>query len=1550
MTLCKYISMALAMLLALSSCSGGKNSGTDSGSAEKVRISASAASGTFSPLAQNSATTQGAYGNATAQEAGSTATSQTAGQMLVVGEESEKTPDIHFLSKGNILPSTGTLDLLFSSVSYAKAQVRIRKIYQSNILQYMQYDKYDSRSNIFNIANQVADTTIVLGSPQARHIREIKTYAISLEEIIKPEPGAIYRVEIRGREPLIEEKFYDSDYSFGDWSTYDVRCVDLLASDLALIVKGGDKSYEIRAFDILSGKPVSGAKVKLFDQAQQELAKGSTDGDGKIVLPAKTGTRFATASYYDNFAYLDLKNEKSLSTSSFNVGGTTHKDGINAFIFGERGVWRPGDTLHVSVIASLQDAGLPDDHPIIARLRNPDGQVTQTITRHKAEGPIFHFPFTTQKDATTGRWQADVIIGGQTFSKGLRVETVKPNKIDISLSFDGRKVLAPDAGCTGEIAANWLYGAAAANLKTETSLELSTAKTAFKNFESFDFKDDTKEFGSQTLNYGEMTTDENGRCHINTGIKLDKNNVPGLLDAVFTTRVYEQTGEFSTGVSKFKMSAFDSYVGIRTELDKSEWDGNFILRGKSHKFDLATVDPEGKPVQSADVHVEIYLVDWSWWWNSASEIASYMSGSSKELVYDKHVSTTGGLGSFSYDWKDATPGLYFIRATEKGGHSTSMLCEVHDRYGNDEVADAATKLSIRCDKEKYTVGQTARICFPSAAGTRALVSIEKGGKLLTSQLVSCFAGSTEVQVPVTRDMLPNAYAHITLIQPYGNVENDAPIRMYGITDIEVEDESSHLHPQISAPDQTRPESRMKLSVSEKDGRGMHYVLALVDEGLLSLTGFKTPDAWSSFYEKEALRVRTWDMYDQIIGAYGGHIEQLFAIGGDDEYTGPLNRAEANRFEPVVRYLGPFTLKPGKTATHEIDIPQYIGNLRAMVVATDGSAQGSGQKGISVIKPLMVQATLPRTLCIGEDIQVPVTLIALKSGIGDVKLSIKTDDAFTVEGPASKTIRCKEEGQTIEYFKVRTAGSAGIGHISVTAESTSDKSRQDVEIDILNPAPEITKLQSAVIEAGKDAEFELPVFGTPGSNRLKVELSSIPAINLEGRMDYLLKYPYGCIEQITSAAFPQLYLSSLTACDKDRMTIISRNIEATIRKMQSYRCSDGSLSYWAGTKKTSRFGSIYALHFLQEAENHGWAVPADLKSSLIAYVSSVASDAKADAFQRAYAMFATAAAGKPVRSAMNRMRENPGSFEPSTTWMLAAAYAIDGKVDIAKQICKDTPYKDREDKLRYRNYGSDDRTRALALKTMLLTGQKERAFKLAEDLAASLNNPTHWMSTQATGWSLYAIGEFAGAYAGKEIKASVTADGKSYALNGNKCIVSKDIAVKQDGGSVRLKIANGGSNLVHASVISTGRPESEEVEAASNGIRMDVRYVGMDGSAVQIDSLQRSTSFKACVTVTNTGSDDINDLALSHKFPSGWEIRNDRIYKDAVSFPDGISYQDFRDDRVYSFFNLRPGASVTVVIGLTATYPGTFTLPAVICEAMYDASVSAVVPGGKVKVL
>ena len=462
-----------------------------------------------------------------------------------------------------------------------------------------------------------------------------------------------------------------------------------------------------------------------------------------------------------------------------------------------------------------------------------------------------------------------------------------------------------------------------------------------------------------------------------------------------------------------------------------------------------------------------------------------------------------------------------------------------------------------CIRDSYNVGDKATVTFPSSENGRALVTIENGTEVLESLWVETSKGETKFTLPIKAMYTPNVFINIALLQPHASTKNDLPIRMYGVVSIGVENSITKLQPEISMPEVLRPEERITLKVKEKKGKDMTYSIAIVDEGLLDLTRFKTPDPWGTFYAREALGVKTWDVYDDVIGAFGGRIDQVFAIGGDGEIAGAKNK-KANRFKPMVVYLGPFTLDKGETKSHTIKIPKYVGSVRTMVVAGNPAtaAYGKAEKTTPVRKPLMVLASLPRKITPGEKVTLPVTVFAMEKKVKNVTIKIKQDKSFLVDGASSQSISFTEPDEKMVYFQLNVADFKGIGKVVVEATGNGEKASFEVPIDVINPNPVSSSIQELVLEGNASQSINLETFGIAGSNAVQVELSTLPPMNFNGRMQYLIRYPHGCVEQTTSAAFPQLFLGDVFDLTAGKKKTIQKNVEHAIQRLGGYQLPNG----------------------------------------------------------------------------------------------------------------------------------------------------------------------------------------------------------------------------------------------------------------------------------------------------------------------------------------------------------------------------------------------------------
>ena len=781
--------------------------------------------------------------------------------------------------------------------------------------------------------------------------------------------------------------------------------------------------------------------------------------------------------------------------------------------------------------------------------------------------------------------------------------------------------------------------------------------------------------------------------------------------------------------------------------------------------------------------------------------------------------------------------------------------------------------------------------------------------------------------------------------------------MYGVVPFTVTSPESHLAPIIHMADEVKPEAPCHVMVSEKNGREMAYTLAIVDEGLLDLTRFRTPDPWQAFNAREALGVNTWDLYNYVVGAYGGRIEQLFSIGGDDALNkGP--KAIVNRFKPVVQFAGPFLLKKGEKRQHIYKMPNYNGRVRVMVVAGNGEAYGNTEKSVLVRKPVMLLGTLPRVIGIGEEMVVPATVFATEKGVGDVQVTIACSGNMEVVGEKSHMLHFETVSDKLAQFRIRVKDTPGAGHVKITATGGGEKSVYETDIEIRSVRRPQIKVTPVTLEAGKSWKGTVGLPGVEGTNSLVLEMSDVQPVNLSTRLSYLLGYPHGCVEQITSKAFPQLYLSGFASLTREQEQSTEATVKEVIRRLRSYQTVDGSFSYWPGGTAPNAWGTVYAIHFLLEAEKKGYLVPEGMKRNALNDLSRIARNWKPEAsysaeseeMTQAYRLFVLALGQVAEVGAMNRLKESKTLMSMSR-YLLAAGYALVGRPDVSKELVVKTTALTTACSGYDQTFGSDLRDASIRLMTLcLLDGGKEAAL-LANEISKTLASDD-WLSTQSTAFSLVALSDYMEKYKmSGSMDFSYAVDGKAKKVSTTRNIWTETLLDKT-AFSASLELKNTGKSTLFARLVAEGIPAEGKEEAYANGLTLAVSYMDHDGHPVNTSALQQGTNFTAVVTVSNSSPRGYNHLVLTEVFPAGWEILNTRFLTgDTVDNQvTGVNYQDIRDDRAYSYIDYLPaGKQVTVRINLCAVYPGRFYLPPVYCEAMYDHLVRANTEGKMVTV-
>ena len=1545
-------------------------------------------------------------------------------------------PQVRWMGQGVILPDAKTLSVPFEAVSARSVRVTALQVFETNIPQFLQVNNLAGTQQLGRVGRVLWRKTIPLTSQvKGRWTR----YNLDVTELTAKHPGALFQLtlsitpkdaqwdcpggrendELEDPEPVSQENAEADEYSnwdyaedyYGDtdWEKRDDPCNgayyryqnttrasrNLLASNIGLIAKRGPKGkLLIVATALDSAKPKAGLKIDAMSFQNQLLASGRTDVNGVVELEPHSQPFAIIADDNGRKGYLRVAPAVALPVSHFDVGGEIVVDGLKGYLYGDRGVWRPGDTIYLTLALQDRAKTLPANHPVTLDLRDPRGQLVQTLTNSAPVGQFYAFELKTAADAPTGNWNATATVGGASFHKTLKVETVMPNRLKIELDLGDKPVIA-SSPVKGSLNAQWLSGATAANLRSTVEVRLAPVGTHFSRNTDYVFDDPARAFMGSPKEF-EETLDADGHADLNWDLDIPK-EVPGMMNATFVTRVFERGGAFSINVDSHTVSPFERYVGLK--LPKGDESRDMLLTDTKHTVELASLDRDGKPVSVPRLQVTLYKVEWRWWWDSTGDsLAQYVQGQRTAVVKQDTIATKDGAGQWQFEIKYPEWGRYLIRACDlDGGHCTGRVFYIDwpswAGAAREQSGAAANVLMITSDKPEYRVGETATVQLPEAAQGRALLTLENGTSVLEYRWIEAHSsmdkgGANRISIPITTGMAPNIYVAVTMVQPHAGKDNDRPIRLYGVIPLKVTDPATKLTPVVASAAEWKPKSKATVTVSESTGRAMDYTLAVVDEGLLGLTNFKTPNLRDEFYRREALGVSTWDLFDEVAGAYGGELDRLLALGGSDAAK-PTNPDEGkSRFPPVVRFLGPFSLEAGEKRAHTVDLPEYVGAVRVMVVAGDGSAYGSAEKSVPVRQALMILPTIPRVIGPDESFRLPVSVFTADAAIKNVKLEVQTDARFTAVGEPSTTLTFTRPEEKLGFLALKSGSKLGKGKIRVIATSGKHRAESEVWLEVRTPNVAQSRIERATLAPGVKWDTTLKSFGLEGTQVATLEVSALPPLNLAQRLDYLIYYPHGCLEQTTSGVFPQLYLPALIKLTQNQRLAVENNIRAGVARLRTMQHPSGGFSYWPGVWSTdpaldwrNDWGTTYAGHFLLEAEKLGYALPGDMKAGWLRYQKERAQrwtqnsyewpDEKperrieAARYAQAYRLFTLALAGQPEIGAMNRLRESK-AYSIGERWMLASAYKLAGKTDVANTLAQH----DRLQAFVFTDanpytFGSLLRDRAVVLMGLTLLGRDEESNALLEDVSLQLSDE-YWYSTQSLSFALVAVAKNAGAKPFQGFSFEYSTGKATSTVTGESPLASINLPVPPASG-MPLAMTNTSDRKLYVTANVRAIPRSGEELASANGLTLSVKYSDADGNAVDIDKVPQGMDLIAQLTVKNIGARGVDNLALSQLVPAGWEIRNDRLENADTSgereqdanfrgaywwVPNEwrrqqlrqAEYVDIRDDRVQRYFSLRSGESIFFETRLNAAYLGRYYLPGASIEAMYDAKQYARVKG------
>lgn len=1502
----------------------------------------------------------------------------------------DQKPRVHFRNPGLFLPTDNQQQVTFETLNVKDVHVEVMQVFASNLGQFMQTEtlrgRYAGDAPYFNqyefrrVGVVVATEKLHIGNAKNRTLEQV----LDLSKILKRDSKGLFVVRLwaertdllysdpeeqkaAGEYDYWGDDYYTNPYKAGYLDRHASALLQVVVSDVGLTVKRAGTTYWVFANHLQTTKPLAGVRVRLFSYQNQVLAEGVTDLHGTAEFSGvKEEVFYGEGEAGDQRSLVKLS-DMAWNLSAFDIAGTEGGSGRNrAFVYFDRGVYRPGDAIHLALIARNHEGSFPENHPVTVKFYNPRNQLASEITGRRARDGFYAFTLKTDPADLTGEWRVELTIGATTFHEQVKVETVVPNRLKIALSSSAPALGPRDKTLGLAIASSYLFGAPAASLQAEIRADVLKEERRFARFPDFSFTHEGMGYLPRQLDVWEGSLDEAGETQITWRLP-ELGGSPSGLRARLTAKVFEKGGRFTQQWRDVSIDPFPRYVGLR----RMATDYGYVAVPQEVYADVVLAAPDGTPVAGRTLSYRLYRNRQWWWWEYREEEdrrLKFKTDRSTDLAQEGVVVT--GQRPARLAVRVEEPGEYLLEVRDgENGHAAGYFFQA-SRWG--ETAGArqdAGDVVLKADREVYHPGDKAVIRFPAPGEGRVLFTLERGHDVLERWWETLRPNQKECvrEISITPAMLPTVYVSVSILQPHAQVRNDLPLRLYGVVPLKVEDPSTRRPLTLRLPAALQPNETFTVEVQSEDRKPYQATLAVVDEGLLSLTAFNTPDPWRFFFQKMRLAVQTYDLYGFVIGANPGDPAKLFSVGGGEALRQQQSVVQARRFEPVALFQGP--LRSGKDGklTATFTLPRYIGAVRVMAVAAQGQAYGHAEQTVPVRQALMVQPTLPRVLGPDEEFELPVDVIAMQDGVGRVSVGLEVTEPLTVLGEASRSLDLPKTGERTVRFRLRTAKAVGAATVAVRAKSGRFAADAETEIAVRPSAPRIARAQTLAVRRGETLRLPVPGDGLLGTNQASVSIQRLPQLGLERRLHWLIRYPYGCLEQTTSSVFPQLYLQAWLEDTNNSRERIEKNIQTGIERLKQFVLPSGGFSTWPGGARSDGWATNYAGHFLLEAKKKGYAVPEDLLSGWLRFQQSQALRAEGDVKERVYRAYLLALAGQAAVGPMNLLKENNlAGMEATEQWLLAAAYQLAGSPQVAREIAARAGFGVRDYRETGGTYGSGERDRAIMLETQVLFGRMEKARELFESLGASLASD-EWHATQTLAYSLLAMGKYLQAldadYGAKRPRLAgyfQLPDGKREAFDTQE--VTHRLALAQGfGQAVEVYLdPKTSQDPAYVTVSWSGVPLAVAAdEAVQERLAVGVDWYAQDGTPLDVRSVRQGQSLYGVLEVRQTGvwqHNRVENLALVQILPSGWEIENLRLTGE--NLPEWLAgesftpedYLDILDDRLIWFFSQDQGGRRSrFVFKANVITVGRFLLPATSVEAMYDHRYRALLPGFAVEV-
>ena len=1442
-------------------------------------------------------------------------------------------PSIAFNSPGRYLSSKGRLNLGLETVNIGQAEVEITRIFANNLVAFLGCLDEDGgcySENLEKYGQTLETRTYRLANQE----NEAVTTPINLGQYLSGKPG-IFQVSARDPENRWRE-----------------AAKMAIVTDLGILAKAGPDEMMVWVNSLDNLTPKQGVKVTLLSYNNQEITSGVTDADGVVRF---TGLRRMLKEFR---SYLILAEQGSdvsfvrladalIDQTDFPIEGKPQlTEGYEAFLYTDRGVFRPGDTVNLSSIVRGPRASIPEEFPVSLRIVGPDGMVFREYADSTKKAGLSQFKVEIPDYARTGKYTALLYVAKQNIgSAEFSVEEFMPDRIKVEAVTD-KPSYNPGDKASIKVSGVNLFGPPAAGRRADLTVRLEPAPFSPPAYRSYVFGDPNREARvvEETVGRGEL--DENGEAVFKYDFP-DNLNPQGYIRAVFQATVTEEGGR---AVSAYKTADYfphKAFIGVKAA-------GDYYAKvGEAYQIRLAELDSSGRPTGAASLAVEIYAVTWnSIYRRDDNGHYTYHSERQQDLAGRDTVKLTGGEGTYTY--KPKIEGCYLLVFSDQAAGASSSFEFYATGWGYAPWAmDHPDRIQLDLDKQSYKAGEKATVNIKAPFSGRALVTVERE-KIFDTYVVELKENTGVLAIPVKEEYKPNVYVSVHLIRAIKNLDKRAPSRAFGTVPLTVDCSVNRLDIKIEAAGEYRPNKEIEVQVAAGGGKTETYLtLAAVDEGICQLTDFTTPDPMDFFYGKRALGLTAYDLYGMLLPEVESVKASDSPAGDAEEVTRRrnLNPVAVRRVKPVSLWSGLVKLNGDGKARIKLNLPQFNGTLRLMAVAVSGSDFGSATKKVLVRDPIVLTSTFPRFLAPGDRVVIPVSVANGTGADGTFQIKLTMSGPVEIDGYDEKTLELADAEKTVR-FAVVAKQQAGACRFRLEASGNGNTVTELTDLAVRPPQPLIRQSASGSVTAKKPEELDLTAAWLPGTASTSLLLTPMPGVKFAAGLRYLLGYPYGCIEQTTSKLFPMLYFADLARLiepESFKGNAANHYIEEGIDKLTSMQVREGGFSYWPGMDWVSEWGSVYASHFFVEARKAGYTVPDRVYDRMLLHLDQLAAKRSDNPWSlelRVYALYVLSSAGEPQLGSMSYIRsQRLGDLWNDSRAMLAAAYYYANDKKTARELLPNTFAPSTVPREKGGNFNSPVRTDAVILGVLAELDPGNAAVpKLIQRLSGAVQ-ACRWGTTQEDALAFMAMGKILKQKGESNYTGEVQVNGKKIASFSSKEPLRLNDPVLSKG-KVTLKITGTGDCYYYAE--TSGVPMTAQAEK-DNGLQ--VRRVLLDraGRNVDLNHIKQGDLLVAQITVT-TMEDSVDNVAIVDLLPAGLEIENPRLATSAkvdwlsrdLFTPD---YMDIRDDRLMLFASFDSSGTRSFYYAVRAVGCGSFTLPPIKAECMYEPDVWSLSSGG-----